>query len=400
MIQASDIIKGIMEGEGPLSALARPMAGNEDHLYLNGALQIPMAGVIRRPLAQFIGEGVPANKIRIAVATREQAGGLRLATSGADATEKFAQWLVSSFAVGDGEEFFHSPDAGGSGSLLVRSLKVVSRDPRLASDVFDVRNSNWSTNGVCQAYGFWGTAEGGEVTTEKGFQPVAQWAPESGGGLLLEDVPRIGCETMLVQVVVAPPTSGDPSLARAVAAPLGLCDDETLILLVGEPSLVGVVRELGGPEGNNVLGDTPNRLLNDSLTRHLATARQIAIGLYRAWSEQFPKEEVPDVPETSLAALELGLVGMDHLVRGTVKEFMDDSEGIYLGQAEQYSAWLLGTTHGDRAVGEGMVAGICEQRRLGDDLSIDGSMGERGIVLALVRRNEKGEVIERFTLNG
>jgi hypothetical protein len=308
--------------------------------------------------------------------------------------------LVSSLAVGDGEEFFHSPDAGGSGSLLVRSLKVISRDPRLAAEIFDVRGSSWSTNGVCQAYGFWSTTEGGDVTTEKGFQPVAQWAPESGGGLLLEDVPRVGCETMLVQVVVAPPVGGEPSLARSVAAPMGLQEDETLILLIGEPHLVGIVRELGGPEGNNVLGDTPNRLLNDSLTRHLATARQIAIGLYGAWAEQFPKGQVPDVPETSLAALELGLVGMDHLVRGTVKNFMDDPEGIYLGQAENYAAWLLGTTHGDQEVGEGMVAGICEQRRLGDNLSIDGTMGERGIVLALIRRDEKGEITERFTLNG
>lgn len=396
VIQAREIVAAMMDPEngGALGAVARPMEGRENLLYIYGGALLSMAAMLRRPVSLLVGSGVPAEKFRFVLATREQAGELRVLDVADDQTEAFSRWLTGAYAVADGEEFFLAGRSGGT-NLMMRNLLVRNREPKLFHDLFGVAGSGWATRGACQAEGEWSVDGVGEPMVRQEFVPVAHWAPESGLGAVLGPS-LLGCETVLVQFVVIPVDTGNPIVEAAGATP-----DEVVIALVAEPYLAGVPVDFGGPEMNNALSDAPMRMLNDSVTRHSATARQIAVALYKSYAERFEEDRVPDVPDTLRAAYDLGLVGLDDLIRETIQDRMEDARGIHLGQAPRYAEWLVGSLSADPEVGRGIVRTLVEARRASDDVSIKGSLDQDGTPgLVIIRRDAAGNIAEKEVLPG
>ena len=421
MIQSLVVATNLMDGLGAFGAQAKPMDGNESLLFLNGAALFEFPSILRRPLALFLlpppnGVGLSHDKVKIILATRELAGEVRVINerdeNGApiDRTEEFMAWASKTYVLSDGEEFYLSARNSGK-DLMIRSLAVRNLDPQSFADLFLVQESGWALMGACQARAIWGVTEpdaeaipamgaDGEETFEAeakieyAFEPVVRWDANSGPGGLLEPFHN-GCENVVIQIQVVP--GGVMTPLREAAE----CDlDDVLVCLVAEPMLVGVARDTGGPEANNVLSDQPVRLLNDSLNRHSATARQIGVGLYNNFAAQFPVGEVPDVPETLQAAAELGYLGLDVLIRGDIRQFMEDSKGIHMKQAELYAEWLVGTLSANPEVGTGTVRQIVAERKEGDDLSLQAELLSEGDVqLTVVRRDGAGTITERVPLS-
>ncbi|MEI8197618.1 MAG: hypothetical protein WCI73_17120, partial [Phycisphaerae bacterium] len=367
---ANEIVKALVDPgtDGVLGAIARPMEGHENLLYIYGGALMPMAAMLRRPVAQFVGAGVAPEKIRIVLATREQAGEIRVLNCGqddADQTELFSRWLTTAYALADGEEFFLEKRSGGN-NLMIRSLVVRNRDPKLFAELFDIAGSGWALRGACQAVAEWGVDDEGEPRVAQRFEPIALWAPAGGLGSVLGPS-YLGSETVALQFVVVPIETPVP-LALAAGASL----DEVVIALIAEPILTAVPVDFGGPEMNNSLSDSPTRMLNDSMTRHSATARQVAIATYASYVARFDEDAVPDVPDTLQAAWELGVVAADELIRETIKDHMEDSKGINLGQAQRYAEWLVGSMAADPEMGRGLVRTLVAARNGSpfDDVSI------------------------------